>query len=358
MKALRIHENQVVRVENIDKPILEDNNVLVKVAACGICGSDIPRVLNNKAHYYPIVLGHEFSGVIADIGQNVKNVQIGDHVVCAPLIPCGECEDCINGNYSLCKHYRFIGSSLQGAMAEYVSIPECNIVKIANDIDLIDACMIEPITVTLHALKQNHHIQGKKVAVFGMGTIGSILIQVVKAIGAELVTAFVRNNKYDDLLHKMGIESIVYTNSDAWNQDAGKETQNRGYDFVYETAGSADTIKQCIEVVGSKGRICCVGTPKSTLTISVQLWEKVNRKECYITGSWMSYSYPFPGEEWKSAVAYLEQGIVKIYDSMINSKTYIDDAENVFDSFKNNGTVSGRKIIVMDKELVDNIILK
>ena len=355
MKALRIHKNQIVRVENIDKPILENDKVLVKVAACGICGSDIPRVLNNKAHYYPIILGHEFSGVIADVGQDVKNVKLGDHVVCAPLIPCGICEDCSNGNYSLCKNYKFVGSSLQGAMAEYVSIPAHNIVKIPYDIDLIDACMVEPMSVTLHALKQNNHIQGKKVAVFGMGTIGSILIQVVKAVGAELVTAFVRNNKYDDMLHNMGVKSIVYTNSDTWIQEALKETQNRGYDFVYETAGSADTIKQCIEVVGNKGKICCVGTPKTSLTISVNLWEKINRKECYITGSWMSYSYPFPGEEWVKAVSYLEQGIVKIYDSMINSKTYIEDAESVFNSYKNNGTVKGRKIIVIDKELVNDI---
>ena len=95
MKALVIYKDGITKVEDVPTPEVTADTIRIKVKACGVCGSDIPRVLNNKAHYYPIILGHEFSGIVDGIGKSVDNVKVGDHVVGVPLIPCHDCEDCI-----------------------------------------------------------------------------------------------------------------------------------------------------------------------------------------------------------------------------------------------------------------------
>lgn len=347
MKALVIYKDGIVKVEDVTEPEIKPGHVKIKVATCGICGSDIPRVLDNKAHYYPIILGHEFSGVVVAIGDNVEHVKPGDHVAGVPLIPCMHCEDCDRGNYSLCKNYTFIGSRLQGAMAEYVVVPEQNVVKLNEKIDFKDAALIEPLTVALHALKQNSHESGKRVAVLGMGTIGSLIVQATRHIGANNITAIVRNNKYDVLLHKMRIDSIVDTSKGNWMAIIKDITENRGFDFVYETAGSVQTMKQAFQIAGNKAHICFIGTPKKDLTFTVQQWEMINRKEFYLTGSWMSYSAPFPGQEWKDAVNLLEKGFVKIYPEMIHRKIDIKKSVDIFEDYKKGNAIAGRNIILI-----------
>lgn len=134
MKAGVVHGVCDIRYEEIETPKVEPGKVKVKVKYTGICGSDIPRVNADAAHYYPIVLGHEFSGTIAEVGEGVESVKVGDRVAGIPLVPCMKCEDCQKGNYSLCKHYDFIGSHSFGSYAEYVVVPEKNVVKFNDEV--------------------------------------------------------------------------------------------------------------------------------------------------------------------------------------------------------------------------------
>ena len=128
MKASVVCANEDVQYLECEEPQICGGMVKVKVKASGICGSDIPRVLHNGVHFYPIVLGHEFSGDVVEVGEGVTKVKVGDRVSGAPLLPCMKCDDCQNGNFSLCKHYSFIGSRQQGSNADYVVIPEQNAV--------------------------------------------------------------------------------------------------------------------------------------------------------------------------------------------------------------------------------------
>ena len=344
MKALRIYKDAVLKLEDIPEPIVGDNEVKIRVAACGVCGSDIPRIFDNKAHYYPIVLGHEFSGIIAELGEKVTGFNIGDHVVAAPLIPCHKCIDCKNGNYSLCKDYSFIGSRVQGAMAEFVVVPQENVVKLDESIDLKNAAMIEPITVALHGFKQNNFKAGYNVAIFGMGTIGCISAQVAKAKGARHITAFVRNENHNELAKKCGVDTIVNTSDKDWESKVHSITDGRGYNYVFETAGSAQTIMQCFKMAANKAHVCLIGTPKSKVSFSVSEWEQINRKEFYLTGSWMSYSAPFPGDEWKEAVDLLKNSKVRIYPEMIMNLQLKD--EKSIDSIRKQN--SARRLINME----------
>ena len=143
MKAAVVCANEDVQYLDYEEPIPGPGEVKVKVRASGICGSDIPRVLHNGVHFYPIVLGHEFSGDVVEIGEGVTKVKVGDRVSGAPLKPCMKCDDCQNGNFSLCKHYSFIGSREQGSNADYVVIPEQNAVVYDSSISYEQAAMFE-----------------------------------------------------------------------------------------------------------------------------------------------------------------------------------------------------------------------
>ncbi len=123
MKAGVVYAKNDIRYDEIETPQVQPGTVLVKVKYTGICGSDVPRVNGDACHYFPNVLGHEFSGVVAEIGDGVSSVVPGDRVAGIPLVPCMECPDCQRGDYSLCKHYSFVGSRRFGSFAEYVLVP-------------------------------------------------------------------------------------------------------------------------------------------------------------------------------------------------------------------------------------------
>ena len=157
MRAAVVTANERVEYQEIPEPEVKKGYVKVKVRYSGICGSDIPRVLNHGVHFYPIVLGHEFSGDVVEVGEGVTKVKVGDRVSGAPLVPCMKCGDCQKGNYSLCKHYSFIGSREQGSNADYVVIPEQNAVPFDKSVPYDQAAMFEPSTVALHGLFQNDY---------------------------------------------------------------------------------------------------------------------------------------------------------------------------------------------------------
>ena len=128
MKAGVLHAREDIRYEEVETPVPKAGEVLVKVKYSGICGSDVPRVNGDGAHFYPIILGHEFSGVVEEVGEGVTKVKKGQRVAGAPLVPCMKCEDCMKGDYALCKHYSFIGTRQPGSFAEYICVPEQNAV--------------------------------------------------------------------------------------------------------------------------------------------------------------------------------------------------------------------------------------
>ena len=147
MKAGVVHAREDIRYEEIATPVPKKGQVLIKVKYTGICGSDIPRVNGDACHFFPNVLGHEFSGTVAEVGEGVTKLQVGDRVAGVPLVPCMECEDCQKGNYSLCKHYSFIGSREFGSFAEYVVVPERNAVKFDDEVSFEQGAFFEPATV-------------------------------------------------------------------------------------------------------------------------------------------------------------------------------------------------------------------
>ena len=348
MKAAVLHGNEDIRYEEYPTPEVKPGTVKVRVKAAGICGSDIPRVLNNGAHYYPIVLGHEFSGIVEEIGEGVTKVKVGDTVSGAPLLPCMKCGDCQRGNYSLCKHYGFIGSHDQGSFAEYVVMPEANAIPYDSSIPFEVAAMFEPATVSLHGMYCNDYAGGGDVAIIGGGTIGLFAAQWAHIFGAKRVVVFDLVQERLDLALRLGADEVVNTGDPDFMAKAKALTGGKGYDYVFETAGNPITIQMGFELAANKAHYCCIGTPHKDMTFTPKMWEYMNRKEFKLTGSWMSYSAPFPGKEWELVAHYFATGQLKFDDELIFQRYPLDEADKAIALYKNPAQVKGKVMLLID----------
>ena len=346
MKAAVVCANEDVRYMDYEEPKVSAGMVKIRVKASGICGSDIPRVLHHGVHFYPIVLGHEFSGEVVEVGEGVTKVKVGDKATAAPLLPCLTCDDCQNGNYSLCKHYSFIGSRQQGSNADYVVVPERNAVPFDNSISYEQGAMFEPSTVALHGLIQNDYQGGEYVAVLGCGTIGIFTVQWAKIFGAKKVVAFDISEERLALAKRMGADEVINTTKEDYMDSAKAITGGKGYGYVFETAGQIPTMHMAFEVAGNKAHVCFIGTPHVDLTFTPKMWENMNRKEFKLTGSWMSYSAPFPGKEWELTAHYFATGQLKFDPAFIYKKIPMSQAQEAFQLFKTPGLVQGRILLV------------
>ncbi len=348
MKAGVVHAREDIRFEDIEKPVPGEGQVLIKVKYTGICGSDVPRVNGDACHFFPNVLGHEFSGTVEEAGAGVTSLKAGDRVAGVPLVPCMKCEDCQKGNYSLCKNYSFIGSREFGSFAEYVVVPEKNAVKFEEEVSFEQGAFFEPATVALHGLKRVPYEGGKTVAVLGGGTIGMFVMQWAKIFGAAEAVVFDIEPSRLELGMRLGATAGINTLEKDLMEKAMELTEGRGFDYVFETAGNTITMKMAFELAANKANVCFVGTPTKDLSFTVKEWENMNRKEFTLTGSWMSYSAPFPGQEWKAVAHYFKTGDLKFDESFIYKKVPLEKIADAFEWYKTPGTVKGK--ILIDSE--------
>ncbi|WP_426785071.1 galactitol-1-phosphate 5-dehydrogenase [Rahnella variigena] len=319
MKSVVVHTGGEMTVEDRPVPELKSSgDVLVRIAYSGLCGSDIPRIFANSSHYYPITLGHEFSGHVVSIGEDIHDLQEGDAVACVPLLPCFECEECKKAAYSQCKHYDFIGSRREGGHAEYALVSRKNLFKLPENASLLQGAFLEPITVGLHALKLAGGCQDKEVIVIGAGTIGQLIIQAASALGAKSVTAVDINPQRLALALETGA-SHAFNSATLSADDIRQKTQERRFNqLIIETAGTPQTVALSLDIAGPKAQVALVGTLHKDLTLNVSTFSHILRKELTLLGSWMNYSAPWPGSEWQQATQLFAEKRINL-DALIGS---------------------------------------
>lgn len=346
MKAAVLFANEDLRYTDWEEPQVRPGAVKIRVRATGICGSDVPRVLGGGAHFYPIVLGHEFSGDVVEAGAGVTGLRAGDTVTGAPLVPCMKCPDCQRGDYALCRHYSFIGSREQGSFAEYVVVPEANAVRYDGRIPYEQAAMFEPATVSLHGVLRGGYRGGGTVAVLGCGTIGIFALQWARIFGAKRILAFDIDAGRLELARRMGADVTVNTRTEDFAKAAAGETGGRGCEYVFEAAGNPATMRMAFQIAASRASVCFIGTPRKDVSFTPAEWENLNRREFRLTGSWMSYSAPFPGKEWELAAHYFKTGQLK-FDPEFIFRTYpLSRAAEAFDCFRHPEQVHGKILLI------------
>ena len=349
MKAAVLYGNEDIRYDDYPTPQTKPGTVKIRVRASGICGSDIPRVLHNGAHFFPIVLGHEFAGDVVEVGEGVTNVAVGDTVSGAPLVPCMTCADCQQGNYALCRHYSFIGSREQGSFAEYVVIPARNAIRYDPAIPYEQAAMFEPAAVALHGLMCNAYRGGGYTAILGGGTIGMFAAQWARIFGGRKVVVFDLLEERMTLARALGADATINTRDPDFMEQANAITGGHGFDDVFETAGSTDTIRMAFTLAANRARVCCIGTPHADMTFTPELWERMNRKEFTLTGSWMSYSAPYPGKEWQITADCFADGRLRFSPDLIYRTFPLSQAAEAFALYKTPGAVKGKIMLVNER---------
>lgn len=344
MKAAVLHGKKDLRYEEYPKPRIKENEVLIRIHACGICGSDVPRVNKGTAHFFPLILGHEFAGVVEEIGTEVTTVLVGERVTAAPLLSCMKCKDCQKGDFGLCKEYAILGIWVNGTLAEYVSVPEKNIIKIDASVPFEVGALIEPASVALHGIRRLDFAAGDTVAILGCGTIGLFAVQWAKLLGAQKVVAFDLNDHKLQLAKELGADEIINTAQPDFMQKAMQETNGRGFAYVYETAGSATTMKLCFDLVENKGKACIIGTQGNEVIFSAAQFELLSKKEFTLTGARMSYEAPFPGRDWTMTAHFLKTGQLIADERFIAHRFDLCDAAKAFALYEQ-GPVDGKVML-------------
>lgn len=344
MKAAVLYGPRDIRYEEVELPDIKEDEVLVRVKYTGICGSDIPRVLGNAAHFYPIILGHEFAGEVVKVGNAVRNVKVGDKIAGAPLLPCHRCIDCSRGYYSQCRNYSFIGSRTFGSWAEYVKIPAINAVKLPDEVGFIEGAFFEPVTVALHGLFVMDFKGGYDVAIVGMGTIGLLALQCAKILGAKRIFAFDIDPERLNIAKEYGADICINTGDESFKEAIADLTGGRGFEMVVEAAGVEFTEKLSLEIAANKGSVLFIGTPSKPITLYPREFEHINRKELTVKGSWMSYSAPFPGREWDLAAYYFKKGWLKV-EKLIDRIIPLNDIACAFADLETPGKVKGKILL-------------
>ncbi len=328
MKAVRMYKPGDLRVEDVAVPSPGEKEVLLKVMACGVCGSDIPRVNKYGAHIAPLTVGHEFSAEVVELGKSTGDWKVGDRVTVPPLIPCYQCEWCDKGIYSLCENYDYFGSRRDGAMAEYVVSPIANLMKLPENVGYLDAATTDPCANALHGIKQSGLKEGESLVVFGAGPIGLYAIQCAKAFGASPVIAVDISDEKMEVAKKCGADYIINSK----NEDAAKkihEITGGGADVVIDFTGAPPAQLASIDSAGKMGRVVLLGISHQGLNLSEKHVDKMMRGQLSLIGSWNSFTKPFPGDDWFIALDLFAKKKISS-EHMISHKLPLDKAPEMF----------------------------
>lgn len=286
MKAWVLYGVNDLRYEEVAVPKLVTGEVLVRVKAAGICGSDIPRIYETGMYSHPLIPGHEFAGEVVQVADLENEKYIGKRVGVFPLIPCRECDACLDGHYEMCKNYNYLGSRCNGGFAEYVAVPVRNIIEIPDNVDYKVAAMLEPMAVSVHAIRRANLNGNEKVAVIGLGTIGLLLIMFLKEMGISNVIAIGNKEFQRNKAKALGIEADMFCNCKSESADMWLESM--APDVIFECVGKNETIDLAISSVKRGGRVVLVGNPHSDILLEKKIYWKILRNQVTLVGTWNS----------------------------------------------------------------------
>lgn len=314
MKALRLHAIGDIRCDEVPIPIPHGQELLIKVGACGICGSDIPRTFAHGSSngVYPLTIGHEFSGEVVQVGEDADPGLIGTRGAIFPLIPCRKCNPCITGNYAMCENYDYLGSRRDGGFAEYCVIPsEWHLIR-SEKATMEALAVTEPACVAQHAVRRADVKAGQYVVIFGGGPIGIMAARWARIFGAEPLLVDIASDKVEFAKAK-GFDAV---NSMEQNviEEIRKHNNGQLADAAIEGTGSGSALIDCVECVRSCGTIALLGNPMGEAKIPVKAHSMMLRKEVTINGVWNSSRAPYPLNEWSYTVRMMDEGKFEVLD--------------------------------------------
>lgn len=311
MKAWILQETGTIKYEETQTPFVMDGEVLISVKTAGICGSDIPRIYRDGAHTMPIICGHEFAGEVVEIGKGVDRKWLNKRVGVFPLIPCRECIACQQKKYEMCRNYGYIGSRQDGAFAEYVRVPVQNLIELPTNVSFEVSAMLEPMSVAVHAMRRAEVKPTDKVIVYGLGTIGLLLVMFLLEKGVSNIYVIGNKEIQKKAVLEMGLKEENFFDRNGINSLLNKKINGKGADIVFECIGKNEIVSQCIELATIGGKVCLVGNPQGDMTLEKSVYWKILRNQLTILGTWNSSFTQEESDDWHYVLQKLAEGKIQ-----------------------------------------------
>ena len=333
-----------IEVREVPKPVVtQENEVLIRVSASGVCGTDLHILHDEFIYWPPVILGHEFSGRVADVGKAVTRFRIGDRVVAEPhTCFCGKCELCRTGNIHLCESKRSPGWGMDGAFTDYIVMPELFLHRIPDNLSDPIAALTEPTAIVVNGVLERGGLNAcDTVAIIGVGPIALLSVVVAKAAGAKKI--IILGTDADEALrfpvaNKLGVDlSINVMKHNSVNM-VMEQTDGKSVDLVIEASGAAAGINTGIAIAKKRGRIAALGLPtKKEIPVC---WSDMVTKVLDV-----AFCFSSSVSAWEKAITILASSPVDL-NCLISHKTSIDNWEKVFDDCERGNAI--KAIFVQD----------
>lgn len=330
MKALVLAEYKKLEYMDVETPAIEPDEVLVQVKACGICGSDVHGFDGSTGRRRPpVIMGHEASGVIAEVGGAVTGWKKGDRVTFDSTVYCGHCDYCRRGRINLCANRRVLGVSCDeyrrnGAFAEYVAIPQHILYKLPDAVTFDQATIVEPLSVAFHAVNLSPRTVGASATVVGTGMVGLLVVQTLRAAGCGTIIAIDNHPEHLELAKTLGADITLLSHA-AVHEEVKTLTQGEGTDLVLEVAGTKASVHTAIACVRKGGAVTLVGNISPSVDLPLQV---VVTRELTLQGSCASNG------EYPACLDMIARGAVNV-DAIISQSAPLSDGQHWFSTLYN-----------------------
>ena len=319
MKAAVYHGPQNITIQEVPRPEPGPGEVLLRIKHVGICGTDLHIFSGGTSVQPGIIIGHEFSGQIEQLGQGVTQYKVGDRVVAEHVLTCGQCYYCLRGKPELCDQAQIYGIDRAGALAEHMVVPEKLVYVIPDTISFEEAALIEPLTIALFAAAQARSLAGQKVAVVGQGPIGILLDQVLKSAGATVIGIDTQSARRDFAQQHGWIDYALDPTNSSFHETL-QSIVPLGVDTAFEVVGKEATAELCLEIARRDADIFLLGVFEHPAKLDLM---KIVRKELHVHGSW-TCAFSFP-----AAISLVAEKKVDL-QSLITHRPSLDEAPEVF----------------------------
>jgi L-iditol 2-dehydrogenase len=337
MKAAVFYGTRDIRIQDFKLSKLNSEEILLKVHACGVCGTDVhiyEGAAGSATVFPPVILGHEFSGEACEIGDDVNDIKIGDRICVDPNIYCGKCHYCRNGKAHLCERLTAIGVTVHGGFAEYCIVPESQVYKLPENISYEEGALGEPIACCLHGIDLAGITPGDTVLIIGGGTIGLIMLQMARLAGAARLILSEPVEQKRELALKLGADIVIDPAHEDFEQTIKSHT-DQGVNIAIECVGIKQTMVQAIQSTCKGGTVMMFGLTPPDCEIPIKPFD-VFRRELTIKSSFIN---PFSQNR---AVELLASGRLKVKDLISD----IVPLDNITEVFENENPRKKGKVIV------------
>jgi L-iditol 2-dehydrogenase len=327
LKALIYRKPYSFEYSDFPDPAVGDDDVLIRVKACGICGSDVHGFTGKTGRRIPpLIMGHEAAGIVEGLGKNVNGFEKGDRVCFDSTVYCNKCEACLSGRFNRCDKRQVLGVSVpafkrHGAFAEYVAVPSWIVSKISDELSFIHAALLEPASIGTHAANRAPISNKDTVVVIGAGTIGLFILQAARLRGAAKVIAVDINEFRLDLAKKLGADKLINPLKSNLSEAVLQETQGKGANVTLEAVGYAKTFADAVSITRMGGHVVAVGNLEKKAEFDLQ---QLIAKEHTFTGSYASSG------EFRDCIELVASGKIKV-EPLISDVLPLEEGPDAFD---------------------------